>query len=451
MTTTTMQRLAVSDNRRHLTYADGSPFFWLADTAWELFHRLNREEADLYLRNRAANGFNLIQAVALAELEGLSEGNAYGHVPLLKNEQQVYDPELPDLAPEGGYGYWEHVDYMVDLAAELGLYIGLLPTWGDKFNVAWGTGPDIFNPDNARAYGRWIGERYGERPNIVWIMGGDRPLTEHRHFEIVRAMAEGVREGSGGRQLMTFHPHGGASSSLHVHHEAWLDFNMMQSSHGSRYKANYEMIAADYARTPIKPTLDGEPCYEDIAVGFKPEDGFFDAADVRKAAYWAVFAGACGHTYGHHSIWSMVVEPEGWFTMPWTRALNRPGMSQMKHLRRLIESRPMLDRVPDQELVPEAGKGAAHLQATRGEDYAFIYSPCGLAFEVNLGRISGDTLQAAWYDPRTGETQKIGTMANTGQARFTPPSTGQGEDWVLILDDAAAGYSGADGSLPSEE
>ncbi|MFS0724377.1 glycoside hydrolase family 140 protein [Paenibacillus sp. 1P07SE] len=441
MTTRSLPGLAISGNRRHLTLADGSPFFWLGDTAWELFHRLNREEAELYLRSRAADGFNVIQAVALAELDGLTTGNAYGKLPLLKNEDGSFDPERPDLAPAGEYGYWEHVDYIVDLAAELGLYIGLLPTWGDKFHVAWGKGPDIFDPDNARAYGRWIGERYRDRSNIVWIMGGDRPLHELRHFAIVRAMAEGVREGSAGRQLMTFHPHGGVSSSLHVHHEPWLDFNMLQSSHGSQYIANYDMIAKDYARTPTKPTLDGEPCYEDIPIGFKLEKGFFDAADVRKAAYWAVFAGAFGHTYGHHAVWSMTKEPEGWFTMSWRQALTRPGAGQMKHVRRLLESRPFEERVPDQSLLVEAYTGASHLQAARGQGYAFIYSPSGLPFEVHMGRLTGDTVQAAWYDPRTGETTPACRLPNTGTARFTPPSSGRNDDWVLILDDAALGYA----------
>lgn len=440
MTNNGLQQLAISENQRYLTYTNGTPFFWLGDTAWELFHRLNREEAALYLRSRAADGFNVIQAVALAELEGLTVGNAYGKLPLLKNESGSYDPEQPALAAAGEYGYWEHVDYIVDLAAELGLYIGLLPTWGDKFNVAWGTGPDIFQVDNARAYGKWIGERYRDRTNILWIMGGDRPLTEHRHFEIVRAMAEGVREGSASRHLMTFHPHGGVSSSLHVHHEQWLDFNMLQSSHGAQYIANYDMITADYARTPIKPTLDGEPCYEDIAVGFKSENGFFDASDVRKAAYWAVFAGAFGHTYGHHAIWSMTTEPEGWFTMSWRQALTRPGAGQMKHVRKLLESRPFEERVPDQALLVEAYSGASHIRATRGNSYAFVYSPSGLPFEVHLGRISGETVQAAWYDPRTGKTIIIGSLSNENSTRFTPPSSGRNDDWVLILDDAAAGY-----------
>src|SRR6187455_945259 len=86
----TFAQLSVSDNKRYLVTKDGKPFFWLGDTAWELFHRLTREEADKYLKNRADNGFTVIQAVALAELDGLRVPNAYGEIPL-----EDFDPTRP--------------------------------------------------------------------------------------------------------------------------------------------------------------------------------------------------------------------------------------------------------------------------------------------------------------------------------------------------------------------
>ena len=78
---------------------------------------------------------------------------------------------------------------------------------------------------------------------------------------------------------------------MHVHHEDWLDFNMIQSGHGVKAPANYRWVAEDYRREPIKPTLDAEPCYEDHPRGFKPDNGYFDEADVRVAAYYNVFSG----------------------------------------------------------------------------------------------------------------------------------------------------------------
>src|SRR5689334_17944566 len=130
-----MTLLRVSENRRFLVQDDGYPFFYLGDTAWELFHRLNHEDADLYLRDRADKRFTVIQAVVLAEHQ-FDRPNAYGDQPLVDN-----DLSRPNEA------YFRHVDTIVNRAAELGLWIGMLPTWGDKWNTKWGKGPELFTPD----------------------------------------------------------------------------------------------------------------------------------------------------------------------------------------------------------------------------------------------------------------------------------------------------------------
>ncbi|HYE73051.1 MAG TPA: DUF4038 domain-containing protein, partial [Blastocatellia bacterium] len=239
-----LPRLKVSENRRFLVTQDGKPFFYLGDTAWELFHRLNREEADRYLKNRADKGFTVIQAVALAELDGLNDPNAYGHRPLLNN-----DPTQPDVKEGANNDYWDHVDYIINKAASLGLYIGFLPTWGDKYNKKWGIGPEIFTPQNAAVYGEWLGRRYRNNTNIIWILGGDRPLENDTHKEIIRAMANGLRRGAGGTHLITFHPTGGASSSQHLHNDDWLDFNMRQNGHVAEFTGRYDKTREDYDRT----------------------------------------------------------------------------------------------------------------------------------------------------------------------------------------------------------
>lgn len=429
--------LKISENGRFIIKEDGSPFFWLGDTAWELFHKLSREEAEEYLRNRAERRFNVIQAVALAEFEGLTTENAYGRLPLLKNNMGEYDPTMPDLSED--YSYWDHVDFIVDKAAELGLYIGFLPTWGDKYNLAWGKGPVVFNKDNAKVYGQWLGERYKDRNNIIWILGGDRPLQKAEHYDIVRAMAEGLAQGDGGRHIMTFHPPGGSSSSSFVHNEKWLSFNMIQSGH-SHNLLNYKKVEEDYKLMPVKPVLDGEPCYEDHPIDFKPENGYFNNFHVRRAAYWGVFAGGFGHTYGHHSIWSMTTKPTDYFILTWKEAIDRPGGNQMQYLRNLIESRPFLDRVPDQSLLVNELPGLDHIRATRGKDYAFIYTPTGREIKINMGKISGDRVVAHWYDPRTGEASYIGEYDNKGIVSFIPPSDGDGNDWVLVLDDSSKAF-----------
>jgi hypothetical protein len=435
------QSLRVSDNKRYLVKADGTPFFYLGDTAWELFHRLNREEAERYLRRRAEQGFTVIQAVVLAELDGLHAPNPYGNTPL-----QNDDPTKPNEA------YFKHVDWVVSKAAEVGLHIGMLPTWGDKiFKNQWGMGPEIFTPENARTYGRYLGNRYKNAHNIIWVMGGDRNPRNEADQQIWRSLAEGVTEGVGGKDkvLVTFHPQPQeqGSSSTWFHQDEWLDFNMFQNGH-CRDVPVWDRISRDYNLTPTKPAMDGEPLYEDHPICFNAaENGFSLPYDVRRFAYLELFAGAHGHTYGCHSIWQMWGPKRKGVNSPlryWYESLDLPGANHMTHVRNLIESRPMLVRVPDQALV--GGEGATtksalqRVQATRGEDYAFVYSAGGLPFTVNMGKISGKQVKAHWFDPRTGGAKAIGSFNNSGTQTFTPPFSGFDQDWVLVLDDASKNY-----------
>jgi hypothetical protein len=213
-------RLKVSENQRFLVFEDGTPFFYMGDTAWELFHRLDREQADLYLENRAGLGFTVIQAVILAEENGLIDPNPYGHVPLLEMNPSRLNED-----------YFEHVDYIINKASTLGLFVAVLPTWGDKWNKKWGQGPEIFTPENANAFGELLGKRYRDTPNIIWVVGGDRPIENEVHRQIVVEMARGLRKGDGGNHLITFHPMGGQGSAENFHEESWLDFNMRQTGH----------------------------------------------------------------------------------------------------------------------------------------------------------------------------------------------------------------------------
>lgn len=439
--------LRVSDNHRFLVTNDGRPFVYLADTAWELFHRATREDAARYLETRARQRFTVVQAVALAEFDGLHVPNAYGHTPLIDD-----DPLRPDVKDGAANDYWDHVDFVVRRANELGLYVGFLPTWGDKWNKKWGVGPEIFTPAKAEAYGEWLGRRYRDA-GVIWILGGDRPVENDRHREIIRAMARGLRKGDGGTHLITFHPTGGTGSAQWFHEEAWLDFNMRQNGHGAEYTGRYDQTRADYDRTPAKPVIDGEPIYEDHPVSFDAKKlGHSVSADVRRAAYWDLFGGACGHTYGHHSVWQMWTperEPINDPLMPWQAALLQPGASQMRHARALIESRPILARVPDDEVIVTArvatsvpGSGRYRFAATRAADgsYAMVYAPVGRSFSVRMNKIAGGSVKASWFNPRDGRATPIGEFPNTGEREFTPPDRGEILDWVLVLDHAGKGF-----------
>src|SRR5438105_6644244 len=138
--------LQVSANHHWLQYAGGKPFFYLGDTAWHLFSNLTREQVDFYLSNRAAKGCTVIQACVLNDVD---QANAYGDKPLVDR-----NPERPNEA------YFRHADYIVNKAEQLGLFIGMLPTWGNNWRRHNAEPPYVFNAQNARSYGRFLGSRY---------------------------------------------------------------------------------------------------------------------------------------------------------------------------------------------------------------------------------------------------------------------------------------------------
>jgi hypothetical protein len=420
--------LHVPFDSHYIHRANGSPFFWLGDTAWELFHRSNFEEAEVYLQDRRRKGFTVIQAVVLTELSG-SKPNAYGHLPLQDN-----DPHRPNEA------YFKYVDRVIDLAEAKGLYVALLPAWGDKFNKKWGLGPEILTATSARAFGAFLGNRYKEKP-VVWVLGGDRNPETADHLAIVKAMADGITS-SGSRQLMTYHPQGGGRSWWWFHDgwidtDRWIDFHMFQSGHSSRDLPNYRSTLEARKLNPSRPVIDGEPRYEDHPVDFQTNNGRFDDFDVRQAAWWSVLSGAAGHTYGNHNVWQMWQPPRVPITSartPWKEALNQPGAAQMGYLRRFVEQNGFGTLEPAQELLADNIGGAGHQRAARSGtgDRVIVYTPTGSPIRLRAKGLSG--MAASWFDPRSGSSIKIGNVTKAHVNKFSPPGVpGRGNDWVLLV------------------
>jgi hypothetical protein len=150
-------KLKVSSNKRQLINQNGEPFFYLGDTAWTLLKRLNREEVDEYLKNRAAKGFTVIQAYVL---RGLEVKNINGDLTLIDR-----DPAKPNEA------FFKNVDYIVNKANELGLFLGFVVTYGEHVRQMR-SNEQVFNTSNAFAYGKFLGSRYKDNA-VVWLLGGD--------------------------------------------------------------------------------------------------------------------------------------------------------------------------------------------------------------------------------------------------------------------------------------
>ncbi|MFP5022574.1 glycoside hydrolase family 140 protein [Pseudonocardia phyllosphaerae] len=383
--------------------AGGKPFFWLGDTAWALLGKPDHDDVLRYLDTRAAQGYTVIQTVAIFPQAGSTK-------PISGDVSTASEHE----------DYWKRVDGIVDEAAKRGLYLAIHPVWGDKQ-----TGK-VVNEGNAEDYGRFLGKRYGARDNITWTLGGDHPADGEE--KLWGALAKGLDAG-GGTQLKTYHPQGDQTSAQWFAGSDWLDFNMLQGGHCLRYEKRQKLVEQTYGASPAKPFVDGEPIYEDHPYCWKPEKGFSTAQDVRRDAYWAVLGGAAGHTYGAHAVWQFSPGGKGSLGArgSWTDALQLPaGKEQMAHLRQLMTSLPFTKGVPAQDaLTSDAGSGADRVVANRGSDgsYLLVYSPSGEKFTLDDAATKGLT-RMQWFDPRSGTYRP----ATTGTEQ-RPPSA---DDWVLV-------------------
>jgi len=299
----------------------------------------------------------------------------------------------------------------------------------------------VFDATNARAFGRFLGERYRDNA-VLWHVGGD--WAPEGEVETWAAMARGLKDGSGGAHMISYHGPGGTSSSHWFHQADWLDFNSIQSGHGWGAKT-YKFIARDYGLSPARPTVDMEPSYENHAT--KLEGRRIDSHQVRQGAYWAMLAGAAGHGYGAMDLFHLYKENEGPFPrdgyQSWRQATQYEGSRQVGLMRQLFELRPWHKLAPDQSVVVSGQcEGEDHIQAARAADgrFVIIYLPSGKPITVAMDKVSGKTVIAPWYDPREGTGSRIGEYPNSGTREFVAPSSGKKDDWVLVLEDGAMNY-----------
>lgn len=438
--------LRVSPEGRYLCNGDSTPFFWLGDTGWLLPERLNRDEAAHYLSTCSRAGYNVVQ---VQTVNGVPAVNVYGKLSM----PDGFDFSSIEGAPEGEYGYWDHMDYIVDTARDNGIYIGMVCIWGGL--VKGGK----MDEAQAEAYGTFLGRRYKDRPNIVWIIGGD--IRGDVKPEVWRALARAIKR-TDPDHLMTFHPFGRTASATWFNAEDWLDFNMFQSGHrryGQRRgdgdhsstaeteEDNWRYVDFSLAQRPLKPVIDGEPSYEGIPQGLHdPAEPRWTAADVRRYAYWSVFAGSAGHTYGNNSIMQFYrpgLPPAYGAETPWWEALNDDGFNQMQYLKRLMTAFPYFTRVGDQSVItsPE-GYRYDRVAATRGDDYLLAYTYTGKPFEVDLSKIDGKKKSLWWYNPADGSKSFIAETADK-IVSVTPPSPTDGgnTDRVLVAFDSSKNYN----------
>jgi hypothetical protein len=401
----------LSDNKRSFVDEHGQPFLFLGDTAWELGHRLTHAEAEYYFRARRDQGFTVLMVLALPW--ELTTRDIHGEQALLDN-----DPLRPNER------WFQQLDWLLKRANDFGLVVALLPANSGPLR---GEATSPLTRSNARAYGRWIGKRYRNVSNLIWINGGDSSVQREKVEDAWRELALGVKE-SDPNHLMGFHIASGSSSRDVFNSDAWLDFHMLQT--WNRPEAAYPSVLRDYRATPILPVGLGEGAYED-----GPQYGFpVTPLVIRKQAWWAFLAGGY-HIYGHTSVWNF-----GRFTkeatVPWKDALHSPGARDMQALGRVLRECRWWELEPDQDIFADgAGSGINVNAAARAHDGSRIIAYFAAPHPARLrldGLAAAPGAQGFWIDPRSGARTAIGAVPTREVRSFTPPEGF--EDAVLLIE-----------------
>ena len=414
--------VSIPAGKRYLEDAAGRPFLIHGDTAWSLIAQLTLEDAEKYLQDRRARGFNTILVNLLEHMFSTkAPANIYGEPPFLR----AGDFGTPNKA------YFAHADRVLRLAAENAILVLLAPAYvgyggGDQ---GW-YGKMVANgPDKLRAYGQYLGRRYREFTNILWVHGGD---WDPPRKDLVRAIADGIREFDP-RALHTAHC-APETSAL----EYWKGEPLLQVNNVYTYGSVYISALKQYAQPEWLPFFLLESAYENE----------HDAGElrIRIQAYHALLSGASGHVYGNNPIWHF--DGPGLYPAPssWKEALDSHGAQSMAHLLTLFGSIPWWRLVPDAEgtlIMGGAGTGQDRAVAAMTDDrsLAIVYLPSPRKVRINLLPLQGRSVAARWFAPAEGRyiTAEGVRVSATEVQRFAPPASDGGleRDWVLVLEVAS--------------
>ncbi len=442
--------LKISGNKRYIETKKGKPFFWMGDTGWLLFIKCTREEAIQYLDDRAAKGFNVIQAIAIHDLAlGV---NKYGDSAVVnKNVSEPIITKGKNVKDTKAYDYWDHIDFVIKEAAKRKIFIALVPMWGSNVKYV--------SVAQGKTYASFLANRFKKHKNIIWMIGGD--IKGGEALELWNTIGNTINT-IDSKHLITFHPRGRTSSSDWFHKEDWLDFNIFQSGHRAYYQDtiakekrhygedNWKYMNDDYALQPTKPSFDAEPSYEDIPYGLhKADQPYWNAAEIRRYAYWSVFAGACGFTYGQNAVMqfhSYGDKDSSFFPKQnWQAGIQAPGAAQIQHLKKLMLHYHFENMQPAQELVVNNGEKCNRVAAIASKDVVLFYVYNGRNIKINYEQISWKFVDGYWYNPKDGNIQNVFKGMSIVNINFNPPGEiSNGNDWVLVVEKANVINSGFD-------
>ena len=447
----------IADDHRKLAYADGTPFFWLADTWWTAFTERFRWPGTFtaLARDRAAKGFTVIQLVA-----GL---------------QPEMVPFSDDMKSEGGQPWLEHgkgqlnpayyavPDNKIDCLVSLGLVPCIVGGWGYY--------AEQLGAERLRRHWRYLVARYGAYP-VIWCIAGEvdllfswQPLLEGRivrpsgeeagaaraaQIEKWESASNHVKEIDPFHRVRTVHETSvGASGTTFVSRGSF-DLDMLQTGHfGTRSVPNSLRALNDSLAHGDKPALVGECSYE----------GIFDGNwhDLQRFLFWShLLSGAAGHTYGTMAICILNTKSDPRFPLTrvsmhyWEDAIAWLGAAHVAVGKRILERFRWSELSPSQESVqPHASEADWFLPycGALPDGTLIIYQPSmSIIAEPDWQRfrrlVLTDLEPSTFYDvnyvdPRTGDNVSSPGFTTVGpQQELTSDHswvTPTGEDWVLVV------------------
>ncbi len=410
--------VTIEPGARHLSDAAGKPFLIHGDTAWSLIAQLTKDEAEFYLADRRARGFNTL-------LVNLIEHQFSSHAPANIDHDPPFLKARDFSTPNERY--FAHADWILRRAADHGFLVLLTPSYvgAGGGGQGWFLAMAENGPDKLREYGRYLGRRYRDFTNIIWVHGGDGCPSEK---DLVRAIAEGIRSEA---------PH-----ALHTAHcardvppldvwrgEAWLGVNTFYT-----YGSVLDAAQREYARGDRMPFFLIEAIYEN--------EHLSSEQFLRMQAYHALLSGAAGQIFGNNPVWHF--GSGGLYPSPvsWKEALNGRGSQSMSHLASLFRSLPWWRLEPDRAGLflkqERQGEGDRPSSAVTDDGaYALVYVPDLRTIAVDLSRLAGSGRTARWFDPAGGTfSEPLDIPRSGGPARFKPAGRNSSgtTDWVLVVE-----------------
>jgi hypothetical protein len=421
-----------SAGAKYLADQANKPFFINGESAWSLITQPSREDATLFLDNRQQKGYNVFLVMLINhEFTQNAPRNFYGNQPFTT----AGNFSTPNEA------YFQHADWVINAAAARGQVIMLAPIYIGWSCSSQGWCAEIRNQSLAtmRAWGQYVGNRYKNFPNIIWLIGGDADAVAHGIGDKVSEFVAGLAE-TDPNHIMTVHNGRGQSGSSVWPNASWLTLNSVYTDNFT-----FPQAATEYNRSPAKPAFLIESYYE-------REHGS-TSLSLRSQAYWVVLAGALGgHVFGNCPVTTFSFGLGACGDPNWKSYLDSDGATTVGHVGKLFNSRAFHLLVPDlNHTVMTAGfqSGTTYANAARTSDGSTViaYIPTSRAVTFDMTKVAGTTARTWWYNPRTGTSTAGGDFPTTGTRNFTPPD---GNDWVLVLDNAALNLSapGTQGTTP---